>query len=169
MTAEGWIFGGWYLDAACTQKATAGATITADTTLYAKWTEKAANTYTITYNTQGHGEEQNSVANVVAIPSSLPELTAEGWTFGGWYTDEACTVAAVKGATITADTTLYAKWTKNAPKPVTPEPTPKKDNTGLIVGLVVGGVVLLGAAGGFTFYLTKKGKTSKKHDVENKE
>lgn len=242
LTAEGWIFGGWYLDAACTQKATAGASITADTTLYAKWTEKAANTYTITYNTKGHGEAQNSVANVTAIPEQLPELTAEGWTFGGWYTDEACTVAAVKGATITADTTLYAKWTevvvatytityniqghgtaqgsvsnvtalpselpvlseegytfdgwyldanctqkatagatitadttlyakwtKNAPKPVTPEPTPKKDNTGLIVGLVVGGVVLLGAAGGLAFYLTKKGKASKKQDVENKE
>ena len=35
---EGYTFGGWYTDANCTTAATAGATISDDITLYAKWT-----------------------------------------------------------------------------------------------------------------------------------
>ena len=43
--------------------------------------------------------------------------TREGYTFGGWYTDEACTQAYDFSTPVTADMTLYAKWTKNATNP----------------------------------------------------
>ena len=43
--------------------------------------------------------------------------TREGYTFAGWYTDEACTEAYDFDAAVTADITLYAKWTKNAVNP----------------------------------------------------
>lgn len=43
--------------------------------------------------------------------------TRDGYTFGGWYTDEACTQAYDFSAPVTADLTLYAKWTKNAVNP----------------------------------------------------
>lgn len=43
--------------------------------------------------------------------------TREGYTFAGWYTDEACTEAYDFGAAVTADMTLYAKWVKNAVNP----------------------------------------------------
>ena len=43
--------------------------------------------------------------------------TREGYTFGGWYTDEACTQAYDFGTPVAADLTLYAKWTKNATNP----------------------------------------------------
>ena len=43
--------------------------------------------------------------------------TREGYTFAGWYTDEACTEAYKFDAAVTADMTLYAKWTKNAVNP----------------------------------------------------
>ena len=43
--------------------------------------------------------------------------TRDGYTFGGWYTDEACTQAYDFSAPATADLTLYAKWTKNAVNP----------------------------------------------------
>ena len=43
--------------------------------------------------------------------------TREGYTFGGWYTDEACTQAYDFSTPVTADLTLYAKWTKNATNP----------------------------------------------------
>ena len=43
--------------------------------------------------------------------------TREGYTFAGWYTDEACTKAYDFSAAVTADMTLYAKWTKNAVNP----------------------------------------------------
>lgn len=43
--------------------------------------------------------------------------TREGYTFAGWYTDEACTEAYDFSVAVTADMTLYAKWVKNAVKP----------------------------------------------------
>lgn len=39
--------------------------------------------------------------------------TREGYTFAGWYTDEACTEAYDFSTAVTADMTLYAKWVKN--------------------------------------------------------
>lgn len=43
--------------------------------------------------------------------------TREGYTFAGWYTDEACTKAYDFSVAVTADMTLYAKWIKNAVVP----------------------------------------------------
>ena len=43
--------------------------------------------------------------------------TREGYTFAGWYKDEACTEAYDFSAAVTADMTLYAKWVKNAVNP----------------------------------------------------
>ena len=43
--------------------------------------------------------------------------TREGYTFAGWYTDEACTEAYDFSAAVAANMTLYAKWTKNAVNP----------------------------------------------------
>ena len=43
--------------------------------------------------------------------------TRDGYTFGGWYTDEACTQAYDFSTPVTADLTLYAKWTKDAVNP----------------------------------------------------
>lgn len=58
---------------------------------------------------------QTTAANgSVAKPA---DPTREGYTFGGWYTDAACTKAYDFSAAVTADMTLYAKWTKNAVTP----------------------------------------------------
>lgn len=43
--------------------------------------------------------------------------TRDGYTFGGWFTDETCTQAYDFSMPVTADLTLYAKWTKNAVNP----------------------------------------------------
>ena len=43
--------------------------------------------------------------------------TRDGYTFGGWYTDEACAQAYDFSTPVTADLTLYAKWIKNAVNP----------------------------------------------------
>ncbi len=68
-------------------------------------------TYTITYNLNGHGDAIADVTEATALPSTLPTPTATGYDFGGWYTDEGLTNAATAGAAISANTTLYAKWT----------------------------------------------------------
>ena len=58
---------------------------------------------------------QTTAANgSVAKPA---DPTREGYTFAGWYTDEACTEAYDFSAAVAADMTLYAKWTKNAVTP----------------------------------------------------
>lgn len=58
---------------------------------------------------------QTTAANgSIAKPA---DPTREGYTFAGWYTDEACTEAYNFSAAVTADMTLYAKWVKNAVNP----------------------------------------------------
>lgn len=52
--------------------------------------------------------------STVAKPA---DPTREGYTFAGWYTDEACTKAYDFSVAVTADITLYAKWIKNAVAP----------------------------------------------------
>lgn len=49
----------------------------------------------------------------------------DGWTFAGWYTDEACTTQWVDGTLLTGSMTLYGKWTKNPETPATPAETQK--------------------------------------------
>ena len=48
-----------------------------------------------------------------------------GYTFDGWYTDEACTTKWVDGTPLTGSMTLYGKWTKNPETPATPAETQK--------------------------------------------
>lgn len=40
--------------------------------------------------------------------------TVPGWTFDGWYTDEACTAKWVDYTPLAGNMTLYGKWTKTA-------------------------------------------------------
>ena len=49
----------------------------------------------------------------------------DGWTFAGWYTDEACTTKWVDGDELSGSMTLYGKWTKNPETPATPAETQK--------------------------------------------
>ncbi len=72
-----------------------------------------SSTYTVSYNMNGHGEAIADVTNVTALPDPLPTPEATGYTFGGWYTDSGLNNAATAGASISADTELFAKWTAN--------------------------------------------------------
>lgn len=68
----------------------------------------ASSLVTLTYNVDG-GEAIDPV-NVSALPNPLPTTTKAGKNFGGWFTDSEKEVAAVPGAAISENTTLYAKW-----------------------------------------------------------
>lgn len=70
-------------------------------------------TYTVTYNMNGHGDAIDAVKDVTTLPETLPTPTATGYTFEGWYLDEALANKAVAGDKITDNTILYAKWTPN--------------------------------------------------------
>lgn len=108
-TAEGYVFRGWYTTAACTTEFDFNTPIAADTTLYAKWDE----IYTVTFNVGGHGTAPAPQKVENGGKATKPENpTAKGWRFDGWYTDEKCTAGYDFDKAVTANTTLYAKWTQ---------------------------------------------------------
>ncbi len=67
---------------------------------------------TVTYSTEhATAPEKLTVADGTALTAEqLPALTAEGYTFGGWYDGE---TKAEAGYKVTKDVTLTAKWTAN--------------------------------------------------------
>lgn len=112
LTAEGYTFIGWYADEAHKTKFDFSTPITGDTTVYAKWTAKD---YEVSFITE-HGDpptSQNVQYNGTAKDPG--KLSAEGYTFVGWYADAAHTTEFKFSTPITGDTKVYAKWEKNAP------------------------------------------------------
>ena len=76
--------------------------------------------YTVTFDANGKDaampdSQRVKEGKAATEPSTQPQC--KGYTFGGWYTDEACTQAYDFSTPVTADLTLYAKWTKNAVNP----------------------------------------------------
>ena len=111
-TVEGYTFDGWYADAAHTTEFDFSTPITGDTTIYAKWT---ANDYYVSFFTE-HGDpptSQNVKYNGTATDPG--KLSEEGYTFDGWYTDDNYSTKFDFTKPITSNTTVYAKWEKNAP------------------------------------------------------
>lgn len=111
-TVEGYTFDGWYADENRTIEFDFTQPITSNTTVYAKWT---ANDYEVSFITE-HGKapaSQNVPYNETATDPG--KLSAEGYTFIGWYTDHTCTTEFDFRTPITGDTKVYAKWEKNAP------------------------------------------------------
>ena len=112
LTEEGYTFVGWYTDDNYSKKFDFTQPIKRNTTVYAKWT---ANDYELSFITE-HGNpptSQNVPYNKTA--TNPGELTAEGYTFIGWYADENRTIEFDFTKSITSNTTVYAKWEKNAP------------------------------------------------------
>lgn len=131
-------------------------------------------TYTATFNANGHGtapSAQSSIAAGGKVTEPTPP-TENGWRFDGWYKEQNCTTKwDFNTDTVTADITLYAKWTENSTggpgaqqpsynypiAPTTPEPEGEKVTTpdtfdGGIASAVV--VTILSATGGA--WLAKK-------------
>lgn len=76
--------------------------------------------YTVTFDANGKDaampdSQRVKEGKAATEPSTQPQC--KGYTFGGWYTDETCAQAYDFSTPVTADLTLYAKWTKNAVNP----------------------------------------------------
>lgn len=56
-----------------------------------------------------------------AAYTAKAQQPVDGYTFDGWYTDEACTTKWNDGDALTGSMTLYGKWTKNPAAPTTPD------------------------------------------------
>ena len=121
-TADGYVFAGWYKDAALEYKWNFSSDkVKESTTLYAKWIA----TYTVTfdmcqdyyYNRYYDSlsvdaiESQNVVyCGLVAEPTD-PEDENNNYVFMGWYRDAGHTIEwDLANDVVTKNTTLYAKW-----------------------------------------------------------
>ena len=109
---EGYTFIGWYADDTCTTEFDFRTPITSNTTVYAKWTAKD---YEVSFITE-HGKTPTS-QNVPYNESAKDPgtLTEEGYTFIGWYADKDHNTKFDFTQPIKHNTTVYAKWEKNAP------------------------------------------------------
>jgi uncharacterized repeat protein (TIGR02543 family) len=115
ITKTNYTFNGWYTTSTFsgTQYTTSSFTwtLTENTTFYAKFTIN-----TLTYNSNNIGT--GKVITVIdGTTTTLLTLKAVGYTFTGWYTNQATTQPAsqlTSPYTIpNANTILYAKWTDN--------------------------------------------------------
>lgn len=97
---------GWYEDAGRTKKVDSVTINGADITLYAK-VEKG---YWLTFESNGGSYVAPAFYANGTIAAAPDEPAKSGYTFAGWYTDGDLKTPASFDS-ITASTTLYAKWT----------------------------------------------------------
>ncbi|MGM9971510.1 MAG: InlB B-repeat-containing protein, partial [Anaeroplasmataceae bacterium] len=103
---------GWYTDEALTIEAVAGATITTNTTLYAKW---KINTYIVEFEVLDgtYIAPQTVEYNTAATkPSTDPERN--GYRFIGWYTSDDYSQLYDFDSLVTSNIIIYAKWVEDA-------------------------------------------------------
>ena len=115
----GYVFVGWFTDAACTTQFTFDMPVTGALTLSAKWVDssEAGGDVTVTYYYVVDGIKTK--ISDVKIPfgetaeSKLPEdPKVADCLFGGWYTDEAFTTRFNVKANLTASLSVYGKMLK---------------------------------------------------------
>ena len=122
-TKEGYRFGGWYYN-------NSGGkakwdfdtdTVTRALTLTAEWVQ----TYTVTFETSGGRAVDPVTVDAGSTVTKPADPMKSGHNFGGWYKDSTLqTPWNFANDTVTADTTLYAKWTANPPAPSYDDPDP---------------------------------------------
>ncbi len=119
------VFAGWYKDSNCTQAWNFESdTVTGNITLYAKWTAKGdtpVEKYTVTFDSKG-GSAVTKLENIEsgAKITKPTDPTQDGYLFAGWYkadpeTDSNAVAWNFESDTVTANVTLYAKWTAETP------------------------------------------------------
>ena len=88
-----------------------------DATVYATWYDAVYQPsgtayYAVVFSANGHGVAPAAQRVPTGGKATEPDApTADGYTFGGWYTDAACTSAYSFNTVVTSDIMLYAKWT----------------------------------------------------------
>lgn len=123
ISKPGYQFAGWYAS-----KDFSGSPIDPNTTIvdkgwaafYAKWL-KVEKTFTLTFETNGGSAIAPQQVKSGESYAGDAVTTREGYTFTGWFADKELTKPVdLTTLKLSADTTVYAKWTKNETKPQQP-------------------------------------------------
>ena len=135
-------FAGWFTDDACTIPFDFGNAVTSTMILYAKWEsadmpDDGKTQFQVTFKTDGGQFADGNQVRVETVPNggtvtSFDNPTKEGYTFTGWWIDS--NNAYDFTMPITNNITVTAKWTKNAPDPLTTYLVEFVENGGSPVG-----------------------------------
>lgn len=109
-TRTGYTFVGWFSNASLTQAFALTTMPSQNTTIYARWN---INSYTLTFQTNGGTSVNPITRNFASNLGTLASPFRTGYTFGGWFTDQALTTAFTATTMPAENLTLYAKWTIN--------------------------------------------------------
>ena len=76
--------------------------------------------YTLVFDSNGHGKAPAAITAAYGENITKPtDPTAEGYIFGGWYEEEACTTPYTFTTMPLGGKTIYAKWEKSPEKKYT--------------------------------------------------
>lgn len=89
-----------------------GSPVEADITLKAKWTENKPDTFTVSFETNGGSAVEKQTVEKGKTASNPTAPTRKGYSFSGWYSDKDLKTAYDFTSAVSADLTLYAKWTE---------------------------------------------------------
>ncbi|PKV04444.1 L,D-transpeptidase catalytic domain-containing protein, partial [Bifidobacterium pseudolongum subsp. globosum] len=109
-TRTGYAFAGWYTAKNGGTRYDFDTPVTADVTLYARWT---INKYTVTFDANGGTTVKTATVEHGQKVTQPAAPTRTGYTFTGWYTAKTGGSKYDFAKPITADITLYAQWTAN--------------------------------------------------------
>ncbi|MCR5615241.1 MAG: InlB B-repeat-containing protein [Saccharofermentans sp.] len=100
-------------------------TITTTTPKPTSTTAPKGTSYTVSFVTNGKCTAPSAQTVSSGSKATKPaDPVAEGYSFGGWYKDSACTNSYNFNMIVTSNITLYAKWTATSSTPtITPKPT----------------------------------------------
>ena len=135
-TMDGYTFVGWYLADGVTEF-DFDTPVTSSFTLYAKWAKDETpdptpeptptETFAVIFDTRGGSSVATQTVVSGACATKPADPTRQGYTFAGWYADEALTSEFDFSGAVTGNVTVYAKWTADA-TPI-PSPTPGGSDT----------------------------------------
>ena len=118
---DGYTLAGWFTDAFGGYEVTEDWVPTADTKVYAHWSEVVVSTkWTVTFNGNGGvAAEASRTVEDGEVVGALPSATREGWTLEGWFSTDEAGEEITADTVVTEDMEIFAHWIENE----TPPPT----------------------------------------------
>ena len=127
---DGYLFAGWSYDKGGKSPVVATDFVSANTEVYAQWTKQKpvvdAKQFNVTVSTNGGtiadgdhkgeaGDIQVSAAQDSVLVNALPQVQRDGYLFAGWSYDKGGKSPVVATDFVSANTEVYAQWTKQKP------------------------------------------------------
>ncbi len=120
-TKDGFTFAGWFTDTGLTKAYNFSTPVTSSFTLYAKWTENAPVTHTVTFNSNGGSAVSQQTITDGGTVTKPTDPSRDGFNFVGWCSDPELANLYNFSTPVHSSFTLHAKW-EDAPAPHTHTP-----------------------------------------------